>query len=434
MTGSAQRLASSPLVLALACGLPAVSASVARADGCCFQPTYRLQCETVLEPQTVQRFRVAYDTEYVTENVTSYRPVLKTRTEERVYRVAKPIVETRYREETYTIWKPVVERSFRNEQVTRTKYVTETAEREEQVTTYRPVTETRYYQQQYTVQRPVIETQYRDQQYTVQRPVVETQLQTQQYTALRPVTTMENQTVDMGGYVAQQFVQPGSVHYALRPVQDGGGCGLLGLGRRSSYYWTPTVTAPTVSDPVFLSPESGHAAGRPNLLCARDSASPGSGSSSADADRGRHSACSRSSSADAVRDRCAERPGTNHPFAGFHRGPQDSLHRAATGHRNVHPPSPGTDSKVGRRASGSQGPRADDPHRVRDQTRAGSSSVLRDRGGDPTGATPVLRKRVEAYYETVMVRRPAISSAPISYYDPFSPAIRTGYSSILAAG
>ena len=53
-----------------------------------------------MQPQTVQRFRISYETEYVPEEVTSYRPVLKTRTETREYKVAKPIVETSYREET----------------------------------------------------------------------------------------------------------------------------------------------------------------------------------------------------------------------------------------------------------------------------------------------------------------------------------------------
>ena len=80
---------------ALLVSLPSASAQ----EGCCFEPTYRLQCETVLQPQTVQKYRLSYETEYVPQEVTSYRPVLKTRTEQREYKVAKPIVETSYREE-----------------------------------------------------------------------------------------------------------------------------------------------------------------------------------------------------------------------------------------------------------------------------------------------------------------------------------------------
>jgi hypothetical protein len=215
-------------------------------DACCFEPKYRLQCETVMQPQTVQRYKIAYETEYVAEEVTSYRPVLKTRTEEREYTVAKPIVETKYREERYTVWTPIVETSYRDETVTQTRYVTETAEREERVTTYRPVVETSYYQQQYTVQRPVVETQYIDQQYTVQRPVVETQYQTQQVTSLRPVTTMQNQTVDIGGYVAQQVVTPGQVSYGLQTTAYYSR-GLFGRLRPSSAVtWAPQASPATV--------------------------------------------------------------------------------------------------------------------------------------------------------------------------------------------
>ena len=208
-------------------------------DGCCFEPSYRLQCETVMQPQTVQKFRISYETEYVPEEVTSYRPVLKTRTEERTYKVAKPVVETSYREERYTVWKPVVETSYRDETVTQTRYVTETAEREEKYTTLRPVVETSYRDQQYAVQRPVVETQYQTQQYTVQRPVFETQYQTQQYTSMRPVTTMQTQTVDQGGYVAQQVIQPGHTSYSLNYAR--GACGAPG-----GLLWTPQTTPATV--------------------------------------------------------------------------------------------------------------------------------------------------------------------------------------------
>ena len=202
--------------LCLCLGLAVAMSPIAQAqEPCCFEPAYRLQCQTVMQPQTVQRFRVAYDTEYVNEEVTSYRPVVKTRIEEREVSEARPYVETSFREEHYTVWKPIVETSYRDETVTKTSYVTETSEREEQYTTYKPVVETQYYEQQYTVQRPITETQYYQQQYAVQRPVVETQMQTQTYTSMRPVTTMQTQTIDAGGYVAQQFVTPGQLQYGL---------------------------------------------------------------------------------------------------------------------------------------------------------------------------------------------------------------------------
>ena len=218
-------------------------------DACCFEPTYRLQCETVMQPQTVQRMRLSYETEYVDEQVTSYRPVLKTRTEEREYQVAVPVTETSFREERFTVWKPVVETSYRDETVQQTSYVTETAEREEKYTTFKPVVETQYYQQRYAVQRPVTETQMYEQRYAVQRPVTETQWQTQQYTTMRPVTTVQNQTYDAGGYQAQQTVVPGQVQYGLQYVRGAYATpGPLGLFARvrGAYAVTPQVTAPTV--------------------------------------------------------------------------------------------------------------------------------------------------------------------------------------------
>ena len=179
----------------------------------CFEPSYRLNYETVMQPQTIQRFRKSYSTEFVDQQVTRMRPVLKTRTEEREYRVARPVTETKYREEEYTVWKPVVETSMHDETYTQTQYVTETAERQQQYTTFKPVVETQFYDQRYAVQRPITETQYYQQRYAVQRPVTETQMRTQQYTTLRPVTTVQNRTVDAGGYVAEQTVLPGQVRY-----------------------------------------------------------------------------------------------------------------------------------------------------------------------------------------------------------------------------
>ncbi len=249
-----------PAVLGLGLSLAPLWQVAHAQEACCFVPSYRLQCETVMQPQTVQRFRIAYETETVEEEVVSYRPVLKTRTEEREYRVARPVTETSYREERYTIYRPVTETSYRDEQYTQTRYVTETAEREEQVTTYKPVTETQVYQQQYTVQRPVVETEYRQQQYQVQRPVVETQYQTQQQIAYRPVTSVQNQTIDAGGYVAQQVIQPGQVGYGLqyipRAVQTTGPLGIFSVNRGATF-WVPQVTPPTVQTQMVY---------RPNLI------------------------------------------------------------------------------------------------------------------------------------------------------------------------
>jgi hypothetical protein len=226
-------------------------------DECCFEPSYRLQCETVMQPQTVQRFRISYETEMVPEQVTSMRPVLRTRVEEREYKVARPIVETSFREERFTVWKPVVETTFRDETFQQTRMVQETAEREEQVTSFHPVVETQFQQQQFMVQRPVVETQFVNQQFTVQRPVVETQMQTQQFTSLRPVTSVQNQTVDMGGFVPQQTVTPGQVQMALAwgrsPVFTPGPLGIFAR-RRPVVGWTPVVTPPTVQTQLAYRP------------------------------------------------------------------------------------------------------------------------------------------------------------------------------------
>lgn len=219
--------------------LPAAE-SVAQ-DACCYQPAYRLQCETVMEPRVETAYRTVYETVFEPREVTETRMVLKTRTEEREYQVARPQVETSYRVEQYTVTRPVLETSYEEQQVTTTRMVAETSEREEQYTTY----------------RPVVETSYQEQQCQVQRPVVETQYQTQSYTTLRPVTTVQNQTVDAGGYVAQQVVTPGTVGYGLqwvpRAYQTTGPFGLLSVNR-GGLFWTPTVTPPTVQTQLAYRP------------------------------------------------------------------------------------------------------------------------------------------------------------------------------------
>jgi hypothetical protein len=106
----------------------------------------------------------------------------------------------------------------------------------------RPITETIMQNQQQVVQRPVTETVMQTNNYAVQRPVTETTLQTQNYTALQPVTTYQPGVVDAGGYVAQQYVQPGDVRYHLRWQQGGYGVNpATGLQnwQRGGLGWTP---------------------------------------------------------------------------------------------------------------------------------------------------------------------------------------------------
>ena len=240
---------------ALSCLLAASTASAQ--DACCFTPQYRLQSQTIMQPELVERTRLTYETQYVEEEVKSYRPVLKTRVEEREITVPETVTETSFREERYTIYKPVTETSYREETVTQTRYVNETAEREERVTTYRPVTETQMYQKQYQVQRPVTETQMVQKQYMVQRPVTETQLQTQQVTSYRPVTTVQQQTVDAGGYVPQTTVTPSQLQYGLgwnpRAYYQPGPLGLLAYPRGAATA-VPVVTPPQVQTQMVYRP------------------------------------------------------------------------------------------------------------------------------------------------------------------------------------
>jgi hypothetical protein len=78
---------------------------------------------------------------------------------------------------------------------------------------------------------------------------VETQYQTQQYTTMRPVTTVENQTVDAGGYVAQQVCTPPQVSYGLAwnraAYVQPGPLGMFGRIRGAPVV-VPTVTPGTV--------------------------------------------------------------------------------------------------------------------------------------------------------------------------------------------
>ena len=217
-----------------------------RVDAQCCDPvsSYRLQTETVLEQVPVTSMRIEYEERMLEKEIVSYRPSVQERVETRQYTVRKPVIETSTRNETYTVYKQVVKTDYVDE----TTYVNETSQVEQIVTTMRPVTETQYQTQHVIVQKPITETVYQTQSYMVQRPVTETTMQTQQqvvqrpvtettmlthnyavqrpvtettyqtqnYTALQPVTTYQPAVIDAGGYVAQQYIQPGDVRYHLR--------------------------------------------------------------------------------------------------------------------------------------------------------------------------------------------------------------------------
>ena len=188
-------------------------------------PIYSVQPRQIMEQQVETRMRLTYDLVYEDQQITTQRPVLKTRTEKRTYKVNVPVTETSTVEERYTVLRPVTKREWVDQSYNVTSYVTETAEREEAYTTYRPITETSYVTQNYVVQRPI----------------TETQLQTQQYTTYQPVTTYQTAVVDQGQYVAQQYYQPGDTRYGLRWVPGGYNTDPTGMGayRRGGLGWVP---------------------------------------------------------------------------------------------------------------------------------------------------------------------------------------------------
>ncbi len=409
-----------------------VSPSALAQEGCCFEPAYRLQCATVMEPQTVKRFRIGYETEYVSEDVTSYRQVLKTRTEMREYKVAKPVVETSYREERYTVWKPITETSYRDESYTQTRYVTETAEREEQVTTYRPVVETSYVQKQYTVQRPVVETQYRDQQYTVQRPVVETQYRTQQYTSMRPVTTMQNQTVDAGGYAATQVVTPGRTSYGLQYVGGTSATpGPFGVFARMNggYYWTPQNAPATVQTQYSY---------RPNYITqqvAQTSYVP-------QVQQVQVPVQVQRMQTEVVTQRVPVQVQRMQTETVTQNVPVQTTRMVATTEVRKTPYTvqrPVTETLT--RKVPVQKQRWISEVKVR-KVPVQTTRLVYETRKEPVQVKyyereavvrkvlrPVTRQTCVPYTETIMVPRQVVQRTPLSYYDPFSPAIRSGYSS-----
>ena len=401
-------------------------------DACCFEPTYRLQCETVMEPQVVQRMRLSTQTEYVDEQVTSFRPVLRTRTEQREVKVARPVVETSFREERFTVWKPVVETSFREETVQQTTYVNETAEREEKFTTFKPVVETQFYNQQYAVQRPVTETQFYNQRYAVQRPVTQTMMQTQQVTSLRPVTTMQNQTVDAGGYVAQQTVVPGQVQlqrqFIPRTHATPGPFGLFARVRGTNVV-TPTVTAPTVQTQFAY---------RPNYITqqvARTQMVPQTQSVQVpvQVQRIQTEFVDRQIPVQTTRMQ-TEMVNRQVPV-------QTTRMVATTQVRKVPYVVTKPVTQTLTRKVPVQKQRWVTEEKVRkvpvQQTRMVFEtkkepvqvSFYEQEAFVQTVRKPVTKQVYVPYNETIMVPRQVVQRTPLSYYDPFSPAIRSGYSS-----
>jgi hypothetical protein len=203
-------------------------------------PAYTVIPQTVMEERIEQRMRAVWDVEYIEEEVTQYRPVLRERVETQRQTVRRPVVETSTVEERYTVRTPVQRREFVEQQFQETSFVTETAEREETHVSFRPIQETHFQTQ----------TQF------VQRPVTETQFQTQQHTTFQPVTTFQNTVVDQGQFVAQPFYQPGDTRYGLRWM--GGGMTTNQIGqtawRRGGLGWVPYTSPGTMQAQIQYQP------------------------------------------------------------------------------------------------------------------------------------------------------------------------------------
>jgi len=85
----------------------AAQGSLALAQDCCPQQVYRLEYQTVYEPQERTAFRVEYETVFDEQQVTSFRPVYETQMQERRTIVRTPLVETAMRDEQFTQLEPV---------------------------------------------------------------------------------------------------------------------------------------------------------------------------------------------------------------------------------------------------------------------------------------------------------------------------------------
>lgn len=408
-----------------------VLGGVANAQDLCFPQAYRLQPTTVYEQQTVQRMRPVTRIEMVEEEVTSYRPVVRERTEMREITVPVNTIETSYREERFTVWKPITETSYRNETYTETKYVTETGEREEQYTTYKPVTETQYYQKQYAVQRPVTETQYYDRQYTVQRPVVETQMQTQSYTTLKPQTQVYNQTVDAGGYVPQTTVTPGSVQYGLR-YQPGlyatpGPLGIFARVRGGNvvqpYYTPPTAQTQMVYRPNYINQQIAQTTYQPVTEQVQVPVQ---------VQRMQTEVMTQKVPVQTTRME-TEMVTENVPVQTTRMVPTTMVRKVPFVVQR-----PVTETKTRRIPVTEQRWITEEQVRkvpvqsskIRYETRKVPQTVKYTEYEEVKQVVrrPVTRQVCEPYTETVTVPRQVVTRVPISYYDPFSPAITRGYS------
>jgi hypothetical protein len=203
-------------------------------------PAYTVVPQTVMEERIEQRLRAVWDVEYVQEEVTQFRPVLKERVETRRETVRRPVVETSTVEERYTVRTPVRRTEFVEQTYQETSFVTETSEREETHVSYRPVQET----------------QFQTQTQLVQRPVTETHFQTQQRTTFQPVTTFQTSVVDQGQFVAQPMFQPGDTQFRLRWM--GGGMTTNQFGqtafRRGGLGWVPYTSPGTMQAQIQYQP------------------------------------------------------------------------------------------------------------------------------------------------------------------------------------
>jgi hypothetical protein len=370
-------------------------------EACCYQPAYRLQCATVMEPEKQITMRPVWESIPEVREVTETRMVRKLRTEEREYTVAKPVTETAYREEEYTVMRPVLETSYEQRSRDVTRMVTETSEREEQYTTYRPVVETTIHQRQYQVQRPVTETAY----------------QTQAYTTLRPVTTYQNQVVDAGGYVPQQVVVPGTVGYGLqwvpRAYQTTGPLGILAVNR-GGLFWTPQVTPPTVQTQMAY---------RPNLInqqVAQTQYVPETVQQQVPVQRTRIET-------ETVTENVPVQVTKMEPIVETRRVPV-TVQRPVT--ETISEQVPVQKYKYVRETKTRRVPVVS--HRIEYETRKEPVQVEYYEPETVTRQYTVTRQvqRMVPVETTVMVQRPVLQGVPLSYYDGFGAAITSGYSSL----
>jgi len=195
----------------------------------CSPQTYRREAVTVVEPIQQTRLKKVIETEYVEEQVTTYKTVWDT--VQQTTKVARQVPETSFVQEKYRVLKPVWITEYRDESYEVTRYVPETSEREEKM----------------VVSKPILETEHREVTETVRKPVQQMVFQEKRYTVERPITTFENRTVDKGGYVDSVKVEPGRTYNRLTWQQAG--TYLDPATGKNRYrlpglYWTPLTSEP----------------------------------------------------------------------------------------------------------------------------------------------------------------------------------------------